>query len=80
MRQRRLFRRVWLAWGKRWAVQFWPEPYFSLGFHVDPRRPILDIHVGWVIVALGARPVITCDRDRHRHSCRGFMFADDPIL
>lgn len=80
MRFHRPFRRVWICWGRGWAVQFWPEPYFSLGFHVDPRRPILDLHFGWLIVAVGRSAHITELRDRHRHTCRGFLFADDPNL
>lgn len=80
MRRRRLFRDVWLWWGRWWAVQFWPGPYLSLGFHIDLRRPILDLHVGPLIVAVGKHPVVTAARDRHRHTCRGFMFADDPVL
>lgn len=72
--------RVWLAWGRWWAVQFWPSLYFSLGVHVDPRRPIIDLHLGWLIVSVGNEAHITGQSDRHRQSCRGFLFADDPVL
>lgn len=80
MRRYRPFRNVWLWWGCGWAVQFWPEPYLSLGIHIDPRRPIIDLHLGWLIVALGRAAHITELRDRHRHTCRGFCRADDPYL
>lgn len=90
MRFRRLFGDVWLWWGKGWAVQFWPGPHFSLGFHVDlnralsrdmpERRPLIDLHLGWFIVALGPDSHITGQQVRHSHSCRGFMFLDDPHL
>jgi hypothetical protein len=71
---------VFLAWGEKWAAQLAPGAYLSLGFHVDPRRPILDLHVGWLVIAVGDRPVITHKRDRHRHTCRGFLREDDMVL
>lgn len=74
------YRDVWLWWGTGFAVQFWPGPYLSLGFHFDPRRPLLDLHLGWLIVALGPEAHITGQADRHRQSCRGFLWADSPHL
>jgi len=103
----RVHRKVWLAWGKWWAFQYYRVPCSSLGFHVDLRRPLLDLHVtplvvafalvpfglpwwvacllhlvpaGVVTLSVGAAPHITGQADRHRQSCRGFLFADDPIL
>lgn len=74
------FAGVWLAWGRHWAVQVTAGAYVSLGFHFDPRRPILDLHLLWLIISVGQHPVVTAARDRHRHTCRGFLRADDIIL
>jgi len=80
MSRLRRYRDVWLWWGKGWAVQFWPGPYLSLGLHVHAGRPLLDLHLGWLIIALGPDAHITSQADRHRHSCRGFLFSDSPHL
>ena len=72
--------RVWIAWGKRWAFQAYWYPCVSLGIHIDPRRPLVDVHFLVFILAVGKRPVITSELDRHRHTCRGFLFSDDPVL
>ena len=61
-------------------MQFQPGPYISVGLHIDVRRPVLDLHLGWLIVAVGPEAAITGQADRHRHSCRGFLFADSPHL
>lgn len=74
------YRDVWLWWGRGWAVQFWPGPYLSIGFHFDARRPVFDLHLGWLIIAVGSEAAITGQADRHRHSCRGFLFSDSPHL
>lgn len=79
-RRLRLHSKVWLAWGARWAFQVYRAPYVSLGFHLDFRRPVLDVHVGWAILSLGSEAHITGQVDRHRQSCRGFLFADSPYL
>lgn len=76
----RVHRKVWLWWGTGWAVQLYRAPYISLGIHVDFRRPYVDLHVGWFIFSVGNRPISTDERDRKRHTCRGFLFADDPVL
>lgn len=80
MRRYRPFRGVWIAWGRWWAVQFTAGAYFSLGVHIDPRRPILDLHLGWLIVALGRSAHITELQDRHRHTSRGFCRSDDGAI
>ena len=69
-------------------MQFCPGWHFSLGFHIDLKRklsadmpenkPLLDLHLGWVIIAMGPDSHITGQADRHRHSSRGFMFIDSP--
>jgi hypothetical protein len=61
-------------------VQLYAGPYASLGVHVDLGRPLLDLHLGWLIVALGPAAHITGQLDRHRHTCRGFLFSDSPWL
>ena len=76
-----LHRKVWLWWGKGWAVQLYRAAYLSLGVHIDLRRPLLvDLHIGWLIVALGRNAVETLPVDRQRRTCRGFLFSDSPLL
>lgn len=74
------FRRVWVAWGKGWAAQLYLYPCFSLGIHIDFGRPLVDLHLGVLTLAVGPDAHITGQQDRHRHTCRGFLFADDPVL
>jgi hypothetical protein len=74
----RQFPRVWIAWGTYWAAQLYLYPCLSVGFHLDPRRPLLDLHLGLVTIAIGPQAHITGQADRHRQSCRGFMFSNDP--
>lgn len=76
----RVHKKVWLWWGKWWAVQLYRAPYVSLGVHIDFRRPLLDLHIGWLIVSFGRNPIRTAKADERRSTCRGFLFADDPIL
>ena len=76
----RLHRKVWIAWGPWWAAQLYWAPYLSFGIHLEPRRPLLDLHLLWLILSFGPDAHITGQRDRHRHSCRVFLFADDPVL
>lgn len=78
MRIHKPFGRVYLVWGRWWAVQLYLYECLSLGFHIDPRRPLLDLHLGPVTVALGRCAHCTDMKDMHRHSCRGFLRADDP--
>ena len=80
MRTLRAFPRVWIAWGKWWAAQAYWYPCFSLGVHLDLRHPLLDIHFLVFTFSLGPEAHITEQKDRHRQSCRGFLFADDPRL
>jgi len=72
--------RVFLAWGKWWAFQAYFYPCVSFGIHIDFQRKLIDLHFLWFILALGARAHITGQADRHRHTCRGFMFDSDPRL
>ena len=74
----RMHRKVWLWSGKKpipWAVQLYVNKYVSLGMHIDFSRPLLDIHLGWFIVAIGVNPSVTARIDRYRHTCRGFQIA-----
>lgn len=72
--------RVWLAWGSGWAVQAYWYPCVSLGVHVDLARLLIDVHVLVFTIAIGRAAHITGQQDRHAHSCRGFLFANDPVL
>ncbi len=73
MRHFRLHRHIWLAWGRWWAIQWAPAEWLQLGFHAEPKRPLLDLFLGPLTVALGRHPVLTDPRYKHRHSGRGFL-------
>jgi hypothetical protein len=60
-------------------VQLYRARYISLGFHLDFVRPVLDLHIGWLIVALGRHPEFTPATERARLSCRGFLI-EEPVL
>ena len=80
VRHRWQFPRVWIAWGKWWALQMYLYPCVSLGIHIDVSRPVIDLHFLFFILAIGPEAAITGQADRHRHSCRGFLFKTDPDL
>jgi hypothetical protein len=75
----RLHRKVWVWYGAWWAVQLYVNRYVSLGVHLDWRRPVLDLHLGWFIVAVGVLPALTPAAEAQRHTCRGFLI-DRPVL
>lgn len=75
----RIHHRVWLWWGRWWAVQFvalWDE--VALGMRCNLRRPVLDLYLGPLTIAVGRHAVYTDERARYRDSCRGMLFHDDP--
>lgn len=76
MNVRRTHRKVWLAWGRWWAVQILLFPTVSLGVRLELDRPLLDVYVGPLTVAVGRRPLITPEVSRHGDSCRGFCFEE----
>lgn len=49
---------------------------FSFGFRIEPQRPLLDIFVGPLTLALGYHPVLTDPRMNQYHSGRGFVCSD----
>ncbi len=73
MKSFRLHRHIWLAWGSWWAIQVAPQEWLQLGFHAEPRRPLLDLFLGPVTIAFGRHPVLTAKKDIHRHGGRGFV-------
>lgn len=75
----RIHRKVWIWCGAWWAVQLYVNRYVSLGLHFDWGRPLLDLHVGWFIIAFGRDAVQTDIQDAQRHTCRGFVL-DHPVL
>ena len=78
MNSRRMHRKVWLYWGRWWAVQWmglWDEA--SLGIRLNWRRPLLDLYGGPLTIAFGRHAVYTDPRTRHWDSCRGMLFPDD---
>jgi hypothetical protein len=76
----RLHKKVWMWYGRWWAVQLQRGGYFSLGVHVDWSKPYVDLHLWNVIVSVGNNPVMTYWRDKYRGSCRGFYTEDIPVL
>lgn len=80
MRTFRLHRKVWLAWGRWWAVQVVWMPEFSFGVRLEPRRPLLDLFLGVATIALGNHPVRSDSRERYRHAFRGFLSESEAIL
>jgi hypothetical protein len=76
----RLHRKVWLWWGRWWAVQLYVYPHVSLGLHIDFKRPYIDLHLPLFTLSVGNNPVITNADERHRGACRGFLFGDEPVL
>lgn len=76
MRYERLHRKVFLWWTDYFAVQFVAVPEFSIGIHLEPARPLLDIFIGPLTIAFGKHPALTDPRTRERHSCRGFLIGD----
>jgi hypothetical protein len=73
-------RKVWLWWGKWWAVQVQLPVTLAVGMRVELRRPLFDLYVGSVTVSVGRHAVITDESVRHADSCRGFLFADSEVL
>ena len=75
----RIQRKVWLWWGRWWAVQLvaeWHE--WSAGVRLNLRRPMLDLYLGPLTVSIGRHAAYTDPRMRHWDSCRGMLFPDDP--
>jgi len=75
----RLHRKVFLWWGKWWAVQLtlmWDE--WSLGIRANVKRPMIDFYLGGLTISFGRHAVYTDPRTRTWDSCRGMLFPDDP--
>jgi hypothetical protein len=79
VRSRRVHAKVWVAWGRWWAVQVQMQPTISLGIRFE-LRPLLDIYLGPLTIALGRHPLITNESARHADSCRGFFFSPEEVL
>lgn len=76
MQFKRLHKKVFLWWGRYWAIQWvFPDDGFSLGFRIEPRRPLLDLFIGPLTMAFGNHPVLTHPRTKDRHACRGFLIG-----
>lgn len=77
----RVHRKVWIWWGKFWAVQFmriWDE--YSLGIRLNVSQPVLDIYLGPLTIAVGRMPAMTHPLFSGCQSCRGFFISDKPVL
>lgn len=80
MERLRLHRKVWLAWNSWVAVQIQMPVTLALGIRVELARPMVDIYIGPLTVAIGRHPCLTDERVRRADSCRGFTFSDQEIL
>lgn len=77
----RVHRKVWIWWGRGWAVQFmavWDE--VSLGVRINWGQPVIDLYIGPVTIAFGAKPQITNPIFAECNSCRGFFVTDKPVF
>lgn len=74
------FRRVWVWWGRGWAVQVIADLELSLGVRLNWRAPVLDLYLGPLTLAFGRHPEITHPDEARRFSCRGFFVGDRPVL
>lgn len=73
-----IHRKVWLAWNRWGAVQFarqWDE--LSCGVRLNWKRPLLDLYLGPLTLAVGKHAVYSDPRTRTNDSCRGMLFPDD---
>lgn len=70
-------RKVWLWWGRWWAVQYVAMLELSFGVAFHWRRPMLDLYLGPLTVAVGRTAVLTDQHDRLRGRCRGFIIAGE---
>lgn len=77
----RLHRKVLLVWCSWCAVQLvlMPEEV-SIGAHIEPLRPLVDLFIGPLTIALGRHPVLTDPRTAQRHTCRGFLLWDERVF
>lgn len=78
MRSVRPHRKVILVWGRWYAVQLVTMCELSLGVALHWRRPMLDVYLGPLTVAIGRSAVLTEQHDRLRGRCRGFIIAGTP--
>jgi len=77
----RLHRKVWLWWGHWWAVQYLDtRDEVSLGVRFNWRRPLFDLYLGPLTVAIGRCPELTARDEAQSHSCRGFIITDRAAL
>lgn len=73
----RIHRKVWLWWGRWWAIQWvWLHDEVSLGVRCNWRRPLVDVYCGPLTIAVGRHAVYTDPRTRTWDSCRGMLFPD----
>lgn len=77
MQYLRLHGKVHLWWNRWCAIQRTDGlPETSGGYHLEWRRPLLDLHIHNHIISIGRHPVLTDPRTKYCHSGRGFLYAD----
>lgn len=83
MRYYRMHSKIRIWWGRYWAIQYVANEWLSLGIHINQNRPLIDLFIGPITIAIGNHPIYTDPMYKHRHSCRGFIIgttADEAIL
>jgi len=78
VRLTRVHRKVFLAWNKWFAVQVVTMLEISLGVAFHWRRPMLDIYLGPLTLAVGRNAALTDQHERLRGRCRGFFIGEYP--
>lgn len=78
MQFKRHHSKVWLWWNRWCAIQITPQEWCQIGMHAEINRPLLDIFLPAITISLGRHPIITDDRYKHLHSCRGFIIGKYP--
>lgn len=73
---KRLHKKVWIGWVRWIAFQYIHQFEFSLGLRIEPRRPLIDLFLGPLTIAIGYHPILTDPRMNQFHSGRGFVNAD----
>ena len=77
-RVRRMHRKVLLIWNSWIAIQVVFAFELAVGFAFHWARPMLDIYLGPLTIAIGRTPVLTDMHEKLRGRCRGFIIQGTP--
>ncbi len=74
----RLHSKVLIVWNRWLAVQVVTTCELAVGVAFHWRRPMLDIYLGPVTIAVGRTAAVTDMHERLRSRCRGFFIGGYP--